>query len=156
MPICEMCSHEAGCQDATVRLSTANVRGLAPVKPELKLLWGKIPQHLYYLSVSVFATDPEHEHYIAIVHNNGYRLAYPTQERTEASVLYECVDNRVMDIHSHANMTSFFSGIDNHDEQGLALYTVIGELHMLIPTSQIRVGVYGYYAPLEFSEVFDV
>jgi len=45
---------------------------------------------------------------------------------------------------------------DNRDEQGLGLYAVAGSLDRLIPEVNMRIGVYGYFAPVKFSEVFDV
>jgi hypothetical protein len=53
-------------------------------------------------------------------------------------------------------MGAFFSHTDNLDEQGLCIYAVAGKLDRLIPDVNMRVGVYGYFAPVKFSEVFDV
>jgi hypothetical protein len=53
-------------------------------------------------------------------------------------------------------MGAFFSATDNRDEQGLGLYALAGRLDRLIPEVNMRVGLYGYFAPLKFSEVFDV
>jgi hypothetical protein len=50
-------------------------------------------------------------------------------------------------------MRAFFSGQDNNDEQGLKIYGVIGSLGKM-PTLQLRAGVYGYFHPLRWSDVF--
>jgi len=53
-------------------------------------------------------------------------------------------------------MRPFFSGTDDQDEQGLRLYMVVGRLDTLMPEIEMRVGVYGYFAPILLNEVFDV
>ncbi len=108
------------------------------------------------LAVSVFAAAPLREHYLAVVWDRGYRLRKPPQEASECGVSYERLPHTVLDIHSHSLMTAFFSGTDNRDEQGLRLYMVIGEMGTLFPEVRLRVGVYGYFAPLKLEKVFGV
>lgn len=141
---------------ATVRIVSANVRGLGPLEESLQLTYGKIPWYIYDLAFSVFAADPLREHYLAVVWDRGYHLRIPPQEGGGAGVTYERLPHTVLDIHSHGLMSSFFSGTDNRDEQGLRLYMVIGELGKLFPEARLRVGVYGYFAELELNEVFGV
>lgn len=58
-----------------------------------------------------------------------------------------------LDLHSHGELAPLFSSQDNRDETGLKLYGVVGDL-VRQPTVQIRVGVYGYFMPLIWSDVF--
>lgn len=67
---------------------------------------------------------------------------------------YERLPSTVLDIHSHGTMRPFFSGTDDKDEQGFRLYMVVGRLDTLVPEVEMRVGVYGYFAPVQFEEVF--
>ncbi|MBI4284525.1 MAG: Mov34/MPN/PAD-1 family protein, partial [Chloroflexi bacterium] len=62
--------------------------------------------------------------------------------------------NTVVDIHSHAGMSAFFSSTDNRDEQGLRLYMVVGRLDTLAPEREMRVGVYGYFSPVDLGDIF--
>ena len=142
--------------EATVQIAPAIVRGLAPVRQSVRLTYGKVPWHIYDLAVSLFAAEPRREHYLAVVWDRGYRLRIPPQERDSASVSYERLPHTVLDIHSHSLMSAFFSGTDNRDEQGLRLYMVVGGLDTMFPETRLRVGIYGYYAPLELPEVFGV
>ena len=141
---------------ATVLAAGAPVRGLAPLQESLELPLGKIPRHIYDLALSILATRPQEEHYLALTWEGEYRLRDPAQEGHGASVSYERLPSTVLDIHSHGPMKAFFSGTDNQDEQGLRLYMVIGRLDTLMPEFELRVGAYGYFASLWFDEVFGV
>ena len=139
-----------------VCISPVEIRGLFPLEERIELVHGKIPGHLYDLSLSVLMASSDREQYLAITWENEYRLRLPTQERNSASVKYESLPSSIMDIHSHGTMKPFFSGTDDQDEQGLRLYMVVGMLDTLLPEVEIRLGVYGYFVPLCLEEVFDV
>jgi len=141
---------------AAVSISPVEVRGLKPLEERIELVHGKIPRRLYDLSLSVLVAGSDREQYLAITWEDGYRLRLPEQQRNSASVTYESLPSRVMDIHSHGGMEAFFSYTDNTDEQGLRLYMVVGRLDTLLPEVQIRLGIYGYFAPLSIEEIFDV
>ncbi|MFB0559505.1 MAG: hypothetical protein ACETVS_03115 [Dehalococcoidales bacterium] len=140
----------------TVCISPVKIRGLRPLEERIELLHGKIPGHLYDLSLSMLIASSDRERYLAVTWEGEYRLRIPTQERSGASVKYEALPSPVLDIHSHGSMKAFFSGDDNRDEQGLRLYMVVGMLDTLLPEVELRLGVYGYFATLSIDEVFDV
>lgn len=139
----------------TVNIANQEIRGLAPLQEEIFLRHGKIPLHLLNLALSILCIKPDIEQYLAITwENNTYCIKTP-QEGTGGSVTYETFDNTIMDIHSHTGaMPAKFTSIDDFDEKGFRLYTVVADLRSLFPTVEIRLGVYGYYLPLEKSEVF--
>ncbi len=141
---------------ATLCIARAQVRGLSPLGEKLELPKGKIPRGIYDLALSILAVDPWRERYLAVTWDGEYHLQKPLQEGGAAGVVYERLPGTVVDIHSHSGMSAFFSGTDNRDEQGLRLYMVVGELERLWPDVELRVGVYGYFAPLEMGEAFDV
>ena len=139
----------------TVCIATQEIRGLAPLNEDLRLLHGKIPLYLLNLALSVVITKPDIEQYLAITWDSGYSLKIPLQQSTAGSVTYETLPDTVLDIHSHTDgVPGQFSPIDNHDEQGFCLYAVAGNLRNLCPTVELRLGVYGYFLPLSQSEVF--
>ena len=139
---------------ATVCVGPARVRNLQTVRTMVVLKRGKIPWNIYHLAISMLMADALREHYLAIVWRDGYHLVHPEQMGTEASCQYERVPDTVMEFHSHALMSSFFSGVDTRDEQGLAIYAVVGRLDQLIPEIEMRIGVYGYFTRLSLNEVF--
>ena len=140
----------------TLCISPIQVRGLAPLEEEIELAHGKIPRCLYELAVSTFVATRSWEQYLAVTWEDRYHLRIPTQDREAASVRYERLPSTILDIHSHANMSAFFSSTDDGDEQGLRLYMVVGKLDTLIPEVETRLGVYGYFAPVNVSDIFDV
>lgn len=142
--------------DATVLVTSAEVRGLSPLEEKVALLHGKMPWKLYDLAYSHFVMDPNRERYAAIVWEDSYHLKIPEQTREQRSVRYFTESNVVLDIHSHGMMDAWFSTQDNHDEQALRLYMVIGKVNMLIPEIEMRIGVYGYFTLIETREVFGV
>ena len=141
---------------ATLCISPVEIRGLRPLEESIELAHGKIPRHLYDLSLSIFMANNIQEQYLAITWEHGYRLRMSALERSAASVRYEKLPSTVMDIHSHHHMEAWFSRQDDTDEQGLRLYMVVGRLDTLLPEVELRLGVYGYFAPLSIEEVFDV
>ena len=141
---------------ATLCISPAEVRGLKPLEEQVELVHGKIPRRIYDLSLSILMASSEREQYLAITWEEEYRLRMPSQERSAASVKYDKLPSSVMDVHSHGHMKAFFSIADDEDEQGLKFYMVVGKLDTLLPEVELRLGVYGYFAPISVEEVFDV
>jgi PRTRC genetic system protein A len=139
---------------ALVCVAPAEVRGLLPVDERVELLHGKIPRILYDLSLSVLMVEVLRERYLAVVWNGGYHIGYPRQTGEGAGVKYDCLPDTVLDIHSHGGMGAFFSSTDDSDEQGLGLSLVMGKLGTPEPEYLLRLGVYGYYADIDFEEVF--
>ena len=138
---------------ATICIAPAEVRGLVPVEEKIDLVHGKIPRRLYELVLSVLIAEAREERYLAITWNNGYHIACPPQIGTVASVEYEPLQGTVLDIHSHGGMPAFFSGTDNRDDQGMRFSMVLGKLAEA-PEYLMRLTVYGYYADIDFDEVF--
>lgn len=139
---------------ARIPVAPAEVRGLAPVAPEVILRYGRIPQRLFDLAVSVMLADPGRERYLAITWEDGYHVRFPTQDGTGVAVQYSAVANVLLDLHSHGGMQAFFSRQDNEDEQGLRLYAVIGRMNE-IPEVKMRCGVYGYFHPIAWGDLFE-
>jgi len=140
--------------EATVCVAEAEVRGLAPLAERVELTSGRIPRALYDLAISALAADPDHEHFLAITWDGEYHLGVPFQEGTAGGVTYHRLPDTVLDVHSHGRMGAFFSWTDDHDEQRLGLYMVVGKLDSLWPDVELRVGAYGYFASLHVEEVF--
>ena len=140
---------------ATICIAPAEVRGLAPLEESIQLLHGKIPMYLLNLALSVLCIKPDIEQYLAVTWQDNYSLGIPSQSQTAASVTYETLPVTVLDIHSHVGgVPARSSPIDNIDEQGFRLYAVVGDLHNLFPTVKLRLGIYGYFMPLEKEDIF--
>ncbi len=150
---------EAPLLRATIRIAEAQVRGLAPIEEKVELLKGKVPALTGKLVLNTLGAVYDREMYLAIVWENatgGYRLVTPPQHGHSASVKYMPVPNTLVDIHSHGEMSAFFSSIDDQDEQGMGIYVVVGELQEHIPVALLRIGIYGYFKELNWEDVFEL
>jgi len=140
----------------TVNIAYQTVRGLAAMQEDIRFVHGKIPLRLLTLAISLLCVHPDTEKYLAITWEDEYRLKEPPQEAGSGHVTYETIPNTILDIHSHTGtMPAKFSYIDDHDEKGFGIYAVAADLRSLFPTVELRLGVYGYFIPLEKGEVFE-
>ncbi len=141
---------------AVIQITECEIRGLEQGKSYLKLEHGRLPQRLFDLAYSVLLAEPEKERYVGIRWNGQcYDIYYPEQQGAASRVNYEASDNIVVELHSHGKLKPLFSGTDDEDEQGLKVYGVVGDLYSQTPSLNLRVGVYGYWQPVLWSEIFD-
>jgi len=139
---------------ARVPVAFGDIRGLARCEAQVVLRHGPIPQSLFDLAISIMMTDVTRERYVGVSWDDGYHLYSPEQEGSGGGVEYDVGDNIVLDLHSHPNHPAWFSLTDNKDEQGLRLYGVVAKLAER-PEVRLRVGVYGYFHPISWGEVFE-
>ena len=140
---------------ARVPVAPGTVRGLAPVTEKVALSHGPIPAQLFEAGLRWFQEAPDTERFFAVGWDGrAYRLVVPPQAGTATSLAYRPPTGVVAEFHSHGSLPAFFSATDDRDEQGFRLYGVVGRLDTLLPELSLRVGVYGHFAPLEWSQVF--
>ena len=141
---------------ARVLVAPCEVRGLAPVAEKLELVHGPIPGRLFQRGLAWFLDDPDTEWFFAVRwEEDSYRLVVPPQEGTATSLEYEPPAGVVAEFHSHGTSRAFFSKTDDKDEQGFRIYGVVGRLDKYRPELRLRVGVYGHFAPVDWSQVFE-
>ena len=141
---------------ARIPVAPAEVRGLAPVTEKLALTHGTIPAHVFELGLAWLLAAPGTERFFAVGWDgNTYRLVVPSQTGTSASLTYQPPAGVVAEFHSHGRHSAFFSATDDADEQGFRVYGVVGRLDSPTPELTLRLGIYGHFAPLHWSQVFD-
>ena len=141
---------------ARVPVAPCTVRGLAPVAEKVKLTHGPIPAQLFELGLRWFQDAPDTERLFAVRWDGrSYRLVVPEQEGTATRLKYTPPAGAVAEFHSHGSSRSFFSATDDADELGFRIYGVAGRLDTPLPELSLRVGVYGHFAPVGWSQVFD-
>ena len=140
---------------ARVIVAPGAVRGLAPVAEKLQLSHGPIPARLFEAGLRWFQDAPDTERFFAVRWDGGaYRLVVPPQAGTETSLAYLPPAGVVAEFHSHGSARAFFSATDDRDEQGFRIYGVVGRLDTPRPELGLRVGVYGHFVPVDWSQVF--
>ena len=141
---------------ARVLVAPCEVRGLAPVTGKVELAHGPIPAALFEIGLRWFRDDPDTERLFAVRWDgDGYRPVVPPQDGTATSLTYRPPAGVVAEFHSHGRSRAFFSKTDDRDEQGFRIYGVAGRLDTDRPELSLRVGIYGHFAPVEWSQVFD-
>ena len=141
---------------ARVTVAPCEVRGLAPVAEKVQLNNGPIPAGLFEVGLRWFQDAPDTERLFAVRWDGeAYRLVVPPQAGTATRLAYLPPAGVVAEFHSHGGSRAFFSATDDRDEQGFRIYGVVGRLDALQPELSLRVGVYGHFAPVEWSQVFD-
>ena len=140
---------------ARLRLAACAVRGLAPVDEQLELRQGPIPAELFERGLGWFREDPETERFFAIGWDGrAYRLVLPEQIGSATSLQYLPPAGVVAEFHSHGPAAARFSETDDRDEQGFRIYGVCGRLDAQRPELNLRLGLYGHFAPLGWGQVF--
>ncbi|MDO8751045.1 MAG: Mov34/MPN/PAD-1 family protein [Dehalococcoidia bacterium] len=144
--------------EARVLLADAEIRGLAPLEPRLVLKHGRIPSTIWKWLAHICALAYPNEFFGALtwVPDGSYGWSLPVQTSSRASVRFTPVERAVLEVHSHPDMSAFFSSIDDADEQAFKLYAVLGwggqtgrkEVH-------IRLGIYGYFVDVPWGQVFE-
>lgn len=149
-----------------------DVEGLAPLEPKLVLRHDKIHGGLWKLALNLLISSTGLERYVAIVRHDDddvYRIKMPDQEQSAAGIReYDrghtllhaggrsrVVPNTVVDIHSHpGDAPPHFSGTDDGDEVGFQIYGVVSNLARGKPFVRLRVGIYGHWQEIPWSDVF--
>ena len=140
---------------ARVLVAAGAVRGLAPVAEKLALTHGPIPAYLLEWGLRWFREAPRTERFFAVRWDgDAYRVVVPEQNGTASSLTYRPPAGAIAELHSHGGGRAFFSATDDRDEQGFRIYGVIGRLDTPRPELSLRVGVYGHFAPVYWSQVF--
>ena len=135
-------------------VAPAEVRGLGPATEKLALSHCPIPAHLFELGLGWMLAAPGTERFFAVRWDgNAYRLVVPPQEGTASSLSYQPPSGVIAEFHSHGRHRAFFSATDDRDEQGFRIYGVVGRLDSPAPELTLRVGIYGHFAPLRWSQV---
>ncbi len=141
---------------ARVLVAPAEVRGLAPVSEKLTLAHGPIPAHVFELGLDWMLAASDTERFFAIGWDgDAHRLVVPPQEGSSASLTYQPTAGVVAEFHSHGKHRAFFSSTDDRDEQGFRVYGVVGRVDTPEPELTLRLGIYGHFAPLHWSQIFD-
>ena len=142
---------------ARVLVEEADVRGLAPLEPKLVLRHGKVHGSLWELALNVLIASSGRERYVAIVRRqDDYELRVPPQEQSAAGIAeYYRTPQTVVDIHSHPGTGEpHFSMTDDGDEIGFQVYGVVSNVAHGKPFVRLRVGIYGYWQEIPWSDVF--
>lgn len=142
-----------------VPVATGHVRALFEVEPFVRLKCGMLPQGIWdrFVQGARILAEYRSEFLMAVTHTPeaGFELRVPAQESGPTRIAYEPVPGTVLELHSHHVLPACFSLTDDADEQGLRLYGVVGRLDRDPAQVRLRVGAYGYFLPILWTDVFE-
>lgn len=153
-----------------VRVPVTEIPGvkIKEIKPEIRFLPdGRIPIRLLdqvkaFFKEVIRAKGTAVEAMIWILWNQerGYYLHVPNQVVSKASARYDWTNfpaesSIIVDIHSHADFSAFFSGTDNADDSNAIRFSgVIGNNDTDRPTSKWRFNFFNQKFDLEIEDIF--
>jgi PRTRC genetic system protein A len=144
--------------EVCIPIAAAEVRGLVEVKPLVRLKHGRLPVSLWERFVRLARAFAEHHSEILVLVTYtptfGYEPRVPPQEVTASRITYQPLPQTVLELHSHHVLSAYFSATDDVDEVGFRLYGVVGRLDREPAEVQLRIGAYGYFQPVAFTDVF--
>jgi PRTRC genetic system protein A len=153
---------------AIIPVSECTIRGLAPVKPQFNIQFGKVPEFIVQQILDAAREAARHEleilFHLRIV-NGNWQLEIPPQIQLYDSVepiekgIGSSYEQAVIEVHSHHRMPARFSPTDDRDETGFRIYGVIGNLNPRLacwPKINFRIGVYGDWWPLPANRIIEV
>ncbi len=142
-----------------VPVAPGHIRGLPEVEPFVRLKCGKLPQGIWdrFVQGARLLAEYHSELLMVITYSPeaGFELRVPAQESGPTRIAYEPVPHTVLELHSHHVLPACFSLTDDADEQGLRLYGVVGRLDREPVQVRLRVGAYGYFLPVLWTDVFE-
>jgi len=149
--------------DALIPVSQfdAPIKGLLPLTPKLQIT-PLIPQDRFMQlwSSSIDAASEQKEILFHFSYDqHSWQLHVPAQTQTDTScqaVSDDLSSEIVVDVHSHHQMTAFFSTDDNAAEVGFRIYGVIGKVLTNRPQLRLRVSLYRHCWEVPVNSVFDL
>jgi PRTRC genetic system protein A len=142
---------------ALIPVALTRVAGLPDLEQVLQVSVhpGRIPERLLHVILDDArrrARIGQEQMYLLQMDGARVRIVRPAQRASGVSISYQAGEHNsvVCDLHSHHNMSAFFSGTDDCDEKGFRFYAVIGKV-LTRPEIKLRLGVYGdfIYLPVE-------
>jgi len=144
------------------QIAECEIRNLLNCEEYFVMKKGKLPLEICEaIKNDIENSDTEKEKFLQVVYRDGeYTIFIPEQKGSGTAVKYESQEQDViLEVHSHPEMSAFFSEIDNQDEKGFRLYGVFSVIDGKVDEFILRISVYGYYKMLpcyEIAEELDV
>ena len=138
------------------QIAECDIRNLLNCEEYFAMKNGKMPLEICEaIKNEIENSDTEKEKFLQVLYTNGeYTIFIPEQKGTGTAVKYESQEqNVILEVHTHPEMSAFFSDIDDRDEKGFRLYGVFSVIDGKVDEFILRISVYGYYKMLPYYEI---
>lgn len=146
--------------EALMQLAQLRIVGLPHLKPYARLTGGfRLPENLLTNVLQdakrISINSPIEAMYHFLLKSGRISVTKPQQLGSATRVTYAGGSNAdiVLDLHSHQQMSAFFSKTDDHDELGFRFYAVIGAIFTK-PEICLRIGIYGDRQEIPITSLF--
>lgn len=138
------------------RIANCMIRNLVWCEEYFEIKNGKIPLEICEaVKNEIENGDTTKEKFIQVLYTNReYTIFIPEQTGTGTAVKYESAEqNVILEVHTHPEMSAFFSDIDDRDEKGFRLYGVFSVIDGKVTDFVVRLSVYGYYKKIHYLDI---
>lgn len=153
-----------------IHQSKTKIPGLpSDLKEGLELNVPLIPIILFKNALSFFRAvyrkyqSEAHIQFFYNIKTKKYFLYCPSQKVSCGSISYnndcnfkETENILVLEMHSHGDMSAFFSTIDDSDEKGDRFFGVLGNINQYNPDMKFRLSIGGSKIDINIDDIFDV
>lgn len=143
-------------------IANCQIAGLAAIEPYFQMEYPRVPMEITKLMLLLSEEAEENEILFHLSFQTGHwHLEVPAQIGTPTSVtplissLDSSYERALIEVHSHANMSSEFSETDNREETGFRIFAVLGKLKSQ-PSINARIGIYSHFYSIPACWVFEL
>ena len=145
--------------EALIPVSTYRIAGLPELTPRVNIA-KRVPAFLLEDALRFCKQVFPNETLFWFNWTDEWSIHIPDQQITNASAVPcdrhdQAGTSALIDLHSHARFSPFFSPTDDQDEVGFRIYAVIGDVDKT-PAMSVRVGVYSHYFNIPASTIFEL
>lgn len=143
-------------------VTSCRIAGLTAIEPYFQMEYPRVPLEITKLMLLLSEEAGENEILFHLFfQTEHWHLEVPAQIATPTSVtplkssLDSSYERALIEVHSHANMSSKFSETDNREETGFRIFAVLGKLKSC-PEINARIGIYSHFYSIPASWVFEL
>ncbi|MFB2917259.1 hypothetical protein [Aerosakkonema funiforme] len=143
-------------------IANCQIAGLAAIEPYFQMEYPRVPMEITKLMLLLSEEAGENEILFHLSFKTGHwhlevpaQIATPTSVTPLVSSLDSSYERALIEVHSHANMSSEFSETDNQEETGFRIFAVLGKLKSQ-PEINARIGIYSHFYSIPASWVFEL
>lgn len=143
-------------------IANCRIALLATIEPYFQMEYPRVPMEITKLMLLLSEEAGENEILFHLSFQTGHwhlevpaQIATPTSVMPLVSSIGSSYERALIEVHSHANMSSEFSETDNREETGFRIFAVLGKLKSQ-PEINARIGIYSHFYSLPASWVFEL
>ncbi|MFB2894968.1 hypothetical protein ACE1CI_18840 [Aerosakkonemataceae cyanobacterium BLCC-F50] len=143
-------------------IANCRIASLAVLEPYFHMEYPRVPMEITKLMWLLSESAGENEILFHLsFETGGWHLEVPAQIATPTSVtplissVNSSYETALIEVHSHANISSEFSEADNREETGFRIFAILGKLRSQ-PEINTRIGIYSHFYSIPARWIFEL